>query len=55
MVFNRSHYEDVLVPVVNGWIDAATTRQRYAQINDFERLLSENGTVIMKFMLHIGP
>ena len=55
MVFNRSHYEDVLVPVVNGWIDAATTRQRYAQINDFERLLSENGTVILKFMLHIGP
>lgn len=55
MLFNRSHYEDVLVPVVNGWIDAAATRQRYAQINDFERLLSENGTVILKFMLHIGP
>lgn len=53
-VFNRSHYEDVLVPVVNGYIDAKTTAQRYRQINDFERMLSENGTVIMKFMLHIG-
>ena len=53
-VFNRSHYEDVLVPVVNGWITAAQTRQRYAHINDFERLLSETGTVILKFMLHIS-
>ena len=54
VVFNRSHYEDVLVPVVNGWIDAEVQRQRFAQINDFERMLSENGTVILKFMLHIG-
>lgn len=54
VVFNRSHYEDVLVPVVNGWIDKAQTRQRYAQLNDFERLLAETGTVILKFMLHIG-
>ena len=54
MIHNRSHYEDVLVPVVNGWIDRKTTEQRYRQINDFERMLSENGTVIMKFMLHIG-
>ena len=54
MCFNRSHYEDVLVPVVNGWIDAEQTRQRYRQINDFERLLSETGSVILKFMLHIG-
>lgn len=53
-VFNRSHYEDVLVPVVNGWITPAVTAQRYRQINDFERMLSENGTVILKFMLHIG-
>ncbi|MBH1964375.1 MAG: polyphosphate--nucleotide phosphotransferase, partial [Comamonadaceae bacterium] len=55
MVFNRSHYEDVLVPVVNGWIDASQTAQRYAQINDFERMLTETGTVILKFMLHISP
>ncbi len=54
MCFNRSHYEDVLVPVVDGWIDAEQTEQRYAQINDFERMLSETGTVILKFMLHIG-
>ena len=54
MVFNRSHYEDVLVPPVNGWITPAQTLQRFAQINDFERMLSENGTVILKFMLHIS-
>ncbi len=53
-VWNRSHYEDVLVPVVEGWIDKETTRQRYAQINDFERLLTETGTTIIKCMLHIG-
>jgi PPK2 family polyphosphate:nucleotide phosphotransferase len=54
MVFNRSHYEDVLVPPVNGWITAAQTRERFRQINEFERMLTETGTVIMKFMLHIG-
>ena len=54
MIFNRSHYEDVLVPPVNGWITLKQTAQRYQQINDFERMLSETGTVILKFMLHIG-
>ena len=54
MIHNRSHYEDVLVPVVNGWIDRKQTAQRYAHINDFERLLCETGTVVMKFMLHIS-
>ena len=53
-VFNRSHYEDVLVPVVNGWITPEQHRQRLAHINDFERMLAETGTVIVKFMLHIG-
>ena len=53
-IFNRSHYEDVLVPPVSGWITPAQTRQRYAQINDFERLLSETGTVMLKFFLHIS-
>ena len=53
-VFNRSHYEDVLVPVVNGWITPAQTKQRYQHINDFERLLAETGTVVLKFMLHIS-
>lgn len=54
VAFNRSHYEDVLVPVVNGDIDEAETRRRYAQINDFERLLAETGTLVVKFMLHIS-
>ena len=53
-IFNRSHYEDVLVPAVNGWITPEQTRQRYAQINDFERLLTETGTVFCKFLLHIS-
>lgn len=53
-VFNRSHYEDVLVPVVNDWITPEQHRQRLAHINDFERMLSETGTVIVKFMLHIS-
>ncbi len=54
MIFNRSHYEDVLVPSVNGWITPEQTKQRYAHINDFERMLSETGTVVCKFMLHIS-
>ncbi len=54
MIFNRSHYEDVLVPHVNGWITPKQTKQRYAHINDFERLLTETGTVICKFLLHIS-
>src|SRR5206468_2171679 len=51
---NRSHYEDVLVPSVNGWITPAQTAQRFAHINDFERMLSETGTVVLKFLLHIS-
>jgi PPK2 family polyphosphate:nucleotide phosphotransferase len=54
VVFNRSHYEDVLVPVVHGWITPEQQRQRYAHINDFERMLVETGTTVCKFMLHIG-
>ncbi len=54
VVFNRSHYEDVLVPVVNGWITPEQTQQRYQHINDFERLLTETGTVVLKFLLHIS-
>ncbi len=53
-IFNRSHYEDVLVPVVNGWITPEQTQQRYAHINAFEKLLTETGTVICKFLLHIS-
>ena len=54
MIFNRSHYEDVLVPAVKGHITPAQTAQRFAHINDFERMLTQTGTVILKFMLHIG-
>ncbi len=53
-IFNRSHYEDVLVPVVHQWITPEQTAQRYAHINDFERMLVESGTVVCKFMLHIS-
>jgi PPK2 family polyphosphate:nucleotide phosphotransferase len=54
MIFNRSHYEDVLVPPVNSWITPEQTRQRYAHINDFERMLAETGTIVCKFFLHIS-
>jgi PPK2 family polyphosphate:nucleotide phosphotransferase len=53
-IFNRSHYEDVLVTRVNGWIDKDECKRRYRQINDFERLLTETGTTIRKFYLHIS-
>jgi PPK2 family polyphosphate:nucleotide phosphotransferase len=54
-VFNRSHYEDVLVVKVKNYVSTETIEQRYAQINDFERLLVESGTTVLKFMLHISP
>jgi PPK2 family polyphosphate:nucleotide phosphotransferase len=53
-VFNRSHYEDVLIVKVHDWIDDAECKKRYAQINDFERMLTETGTVIIKCFLHIS-
>lgn len=53
-VFNRSHYEDVLVVRVNKLIDAAECKRRYNQINEFERMLTENGTTIIKCFLHIS-
>jgi PPK2 family polyphosphate:nucleotide phosphotransferase len=54
VIFNRSHYEDVVVPVVKGWIDEDETQQRFAHLNDFERMLSETGTVVLKFFLHVS-
>ncbi len=53
-IFNRSHYEDVLVPRVHGLIPKKEWMRRYDQINDFERMLTENRTVILKFMLHVS-
>ncbi len=54
VLFNRSHYEDVLVPRVNGELTDEQLHQRYAHINEFERMLTETGTVITKFLLHIS-
>lgn len=53
-LFNRSHYEDVLVPVVAGTLKGAALKARYRAINDFERGLVDAGTVVLKFMLHIS-
>ncbi|NJM05156.1 polyphosphate kinase 2 family protein [Candidatus Gracilibacteria bacterium] len=53
-IFNRSHYEDVLVVRVHSLVSESIWRQRYQQINDFERLLAENKTIILKFFLHIS-
>jgi len=53
-VFNRSHYEDVLVVRVKGLVPDAVWQSRYGQINDFEHLLTESGTTILKFFLHIS-
>jgi PPK2 family polyphosphate:nucleotide phosphotransferase len=53
-IFNRSHYEDVLVVRVHGTIDAATCERRYEAIRDFERQLNRAGTVVLKFFLHIS-
>lgn len=53
-IFNRSHYEDVVIQNVHQWVDTDTIRRRYAHINAFERLLAENGTRILKFYLHIS-
>ncbi|NUQ38944.1 MAG: polyphosphate kinase 2 family protein [Caldilineales bacterium] len=52
-IFNRSHYEDVLVVRVRNLVPPDVWGQRYEQINQFERLLADTGTVILKFYLHI--
>jgi PPK2 family polyphosphate:nucleotide phosphotransferase len=53
-VFNRSHYEDVLVVRVKQLIEEERWRSRYESINDFERMLVREGTTILKFFLHIS-
>jgi PPK2 family polyphosphate:nucleotide phosphotransferase len=53
-IFNRSHYEDVLVVRVHGMVPKSVWSRRFDQINDFERMLSENGTTIVKFLLYIS-
>ena len=53
-IFNRSHYEDVLSPVVHGHISAKQAARHMDEINDWERMLADNGVVILKFFLHIS-
>ena len=53
-IFNRSHYEDVLITRVHGLISDKQVKQRFNQIREFEELLHESGTIILKFFLHIS-
>ena len=52
-IFNRSHYEDVLVVRVHNLVPKALWKERYGHIADFEELLAEHGTIILKYFLHI--
>jgi PPK2 family polyphosphate:nucleotide phosphotransferase len=53
-IFNRSHYEDVLVVRVHGLVSPEAVERRYDRINEFERLLADDGTRIIKIMLHVS-
>lgn len=53
-IFNRSHYEDILVPSVEGYFSEEIISRRYDHINNFEQLLLDNGTIVLKFYLHIS-
>ena len=55
VIFNRSHYEDVLVVRVHKLVPESVWSKRYELINDFEKTLSQNGTTLLKFFLHISP
>lgn len=54
VVFNRSHYEDVLVVRVHSLVPESVWKKRYDHINAFERMLADEGTTILKFFLHIS-
>ena len=54
-IFNRSHYEDVLIVKVHGWASDDAIDRRYEHINNFESLLADRGTKVVKFMLNISP
>jgi PPK2 family polyphosphate:nucleotide phosphotransferase len=53
-IFNRSQYEDVLIVRVHKLVPKSVWQQRYQQINEFERMLTDNGTTVLKFFLHIS-
>jgi len=55
VIFNRSHYEDVLVVRVHSLVPKARWSRRYDQINAFEQTLADEGTTVLKFFLHISP
>ena len=55
VIFNRSHYEDVLIVRVHELVEKSVWSKRYDLINDFEKMISSNGTRILKFFLHISP
>jgi PPK2 family polyphosphate:nucleotide phosphotransferase len=54
VLFNRSHYEDILITRVHGLISRADWERRYREINEFERSLTEEGTTLLKFFFHIS-
>ena len=54
VVFNRSHYEDVLVQRVHKKINDKVVKERFESINDFEKLLAANSTTVLKFYLHVS-
>jgi PPK2 family polyphosphate:nucleotide phosphotransferase len=54
VIFNRSHYEDILVVRVHDLVPKSVWRRRFKHIRDFERMLADEGTTILKFFLHIG-
>ncbi len=53
-IFNRSHYEDVIVPQVQRLLPGRVLSHRFEEINDFERLLTQNSVVVLKFFLHVS-
>jgi len=53
-VFNRSHYEDLLIVRVKGFAPKAVWKRRYEHVNAFEKMLADEGTAVVKFMIHIS-
>ena len=53
-IFNRSYYEDVLFQRVHKWVDHKTIEQRYDHINNFEKLMEQSNTHVIKFYMHIS-
>ncbi|MBI3235267.1 MAG: polyphosphate kinase [Bacteroidetes bacterium] len=53
-IFNRSHYEDVIIQKVHHWVDDEIIKQRYENINYFEKILIDHSTSILKFYLHVA-